>query len=108
MRRAPHGNSYRWCVVVRTNFSSLRFLVVEDNAHMRRLLRTILHGFGSREVFEADDGASGLEGFFHHGPDIIITDWVMPILDGLEMTNMIRQPDSKPNPFVPIIMLTGH
>lgn len=94
--------------MVRVDFTRLRLLVVEDNAHMRRLLRTILHGFGSRDVFEAEDGASGLEAFVHYGPDIIITDWVMPILDGLEMTNMIRQHDSKPNPFVPIIMLTGH
>jgi two-component system, chemotaxis family, chemotaxis protein CheY len=94
--------------MVRVNFSRLRFLVVEDNAHMRRILRTMLHGFGSREVFEADDGASGLEAFAHYGPDIIITDWVMPIFDGVELTNMIRQPGAKPNPFVPIIMLTGH
>ena len=73
---------------------------------MRRIVRTLLHGFGSRDVFEADDGASGLEAFMHHGPDII-TDWMMPIFDGLELTSMIRQPNAKPNPCVPIIMLTG-
>jgi len=86
-------------MAVRVDFQRLRFLVVEDNAHMRRILSTLLHGFGSRDVFEADDGASGLEAFAHHGPDIIITDWMM--------TNMIRQPAAKPSPFVPIIMLTG-
>jgi two-component system, chemotaxis family, chemotaxis protein CheY len=94
-------------MAVRVDFQRLRFLVVEDNAHMRRILRTLLHGFGSRDVFEADDGASGLEAFAHYGPDIIITDWMMPIFDGLELTNMIRQPAAKPSPFVPIIMLTG-
>jgi CheY-like chemotaxis protein len=93
--------------MVRVDFQRLRFLVIEDNSHMRRILRTLLHGFGSRDVFEADDGASGLEAFSHYGPDIIITDWMMPIFDGLELTNMIRQPGAKPNPFVPIIMLTG-
>jgi DNA-binding response OmpR family regulator len=62
---------------------------------------------GSREVFEAEDGASGLEATVHHCPDIIITDWMMPIFDGIELTSMIRNPDAKPNPFVPIIMLTG-
>jgi hypothetical protein len=30
-------------------------LVIEDSAHMRRILRTLLHGFGAREVYEADD-----------------------------------------------------
>jgi len=33
---------------------------------------------------------------------------VMPIFDGLELTQMIRQPGTNANPFVPIIMLTGH
>src|SRR5690606_17243350 len=47
--------------MVRIDFNRLRFLVIDDNAHMRRILRTLLHGFGAREVFEAEDGASGLE-----------------------------------------------
>jgi len=38
----------------------------------------------------------------------VITDWVMPIFDGLELTQMIRQPGANANPYVPIIMLTGH
>jgi DNA-binding response OmpR family regulator len=41
-------------------------------------------------------------------PDIVITDWAMPIFDGIELTQMIRQPGASANPFVPIIMLTGH
>ncbi len=41
-------------------------------------------------------------------PDIVITDWAMPIFDGLELTQMIRQPGANANPYVPIIMLTGH
>ena len=94
--------------MVRIDFNKLRFLVIDDNAHMRRILRTLLHSFGTREVYEAEDGASGLEAFMHHIPDIVITDWVMPIFDGLELTQMIRQPGANPNPYVAIIMLTGH
>jgi two-component system chemotaxis response regulator CheY len=92
----------------RIDFSKLRFLVIDDNAHMRRILRTLLHGFGAREVYEAEDGAAGLESFVHHLPDILIVDWVMPIFDGLELTRMIRQPTGNANPYVAIIMLTGH
>jgi len=94
--------------MVRIEFNRLRFLVIDDNAHMRRMLRTLLHGFGAREVHEAEDGAAGLEAFTHHMPDIVITDWAMPIFDGLELTQMIRQPDANSNPYVAIIMLTGH
>ncbi|WP_020184591.1 response regulator [Methylopila sp. 73B] len=94
--------------MIRVDFTKLRILVVDDNAHMRRIVRTLLHGFGAREVYEAEDGASGLEMFTTHLPDIIIVDWAMPIFDGVELTHMIRKPDSAINPYVPIIMLTGH
>ena len=46
--------------------------------------------------------------YSHYVPDIVITDWSMPIFDGLELAQMIRQPESKGNPYAPIIMLTGH
>jgi CheY-like chemotaxis protein len=92
----------------RIDFNRLRFLVIDDSAHMRRILRALLHGFGAREVYEAEDGASGLESFTHFMPDIVILDWVMPIFDGLELAQMIRQPGANANPYVPIIMLTGH
>jgi CheY-like chemotaxis protein len=94
--------------MVRIEFNRLRFLVIDDNAHMRRILRTLLHGFGAREVHEAEDGATGLEAFTTFIPDIVITDWAMPIFDGLELTQMIRQPGANSNPYVAIIMLTGH
>jgi len=93
---------------MRLDISGLRFLIIDDNAHMRRIVKTLLHGYGVREVYEAEDGASGLEAFQSYSPDIIITDWVMPVFDGCELTQMIRRPDSKMNPYVPIIMLTGH
>jgi two-component system chemotaxis response regulator CheY len=94
--------------MARINFNRLRFLVIDDNAHMRLILRTLLHSFGTREVYEAEDGAAGLEAFTHYTPDIVLTDWTMPIFDGLELTQMIRQPGANANPYVPIIMLTGH
>src|SRR5947209_489968 len=92
----------------RIDFNKLRFLVCDDNPHMRRILRTLLHSFGAREVYEAEDGATALEMYSHYVPDIVITDWSMPIFDGLELAQMIRQPESKGNPYAPIIMLTGH
>jgi CheY-like chemotaxis protein len=94
--------------MIRIDFNRLRFLIVDDNVHMRRILRTLLHGFGSREVYEAEDGATGLERFTKSAPDIVFVDWAMPIFDGLEFARMIRQPEANANPFVPIIMLTGH
>ncbi len=47
-------------IMVRIDFNRLRFLVIDDNAHM--------HGFGAREVYEAEDGAAGLKAFTHYYP----------------------------------------
>jgi two-component system, chemotaxis family, chemotaxis protein CheY len=94
--------------MIRIEFNKLRFLVVDDNVHMRRMLRALLLGFGSREVHEAADGAAGLKAFHQFTPDIVILDWAMPLVDGLEFARKIRQPDSHASPFTPIIMLTGH
>jgi CheY-like chemotaxis protein len=94
--------------MLQIDFNKLRFLVVDDNLHMRRILRTLLHGFGARDVVEAEDGAAALEAFSTSNPDIVFLDWEMPIFDGLELVQMIRQPGANANPFVPIIMLTGH
>lgn len=93
---------------MRVDYSKLRFIVIDDNTYMRRVFKALLHGFGAREVLEAEDGAAGLEAFMTYAPDVVILDWEMPILDGLEVTRMIRQPTTSVNPFVPIIMVTGH
>ena len=90
------------------DFDFLRFLVVDDNAHTRSVVRALLQGFGVREIYEADDGATGLEACIHFMPDIVLTDWVMPNLDGLELTRVIRQPGINADPDVPIIMLSSY
>lgn len=89
------------------DLSSLTFLVVDDSAYMRTILRTMLQGFGARRIVEAEDGASGLEAMDRANPDIVVLDWVMPILDGADMVRMIRNPQN-PFAYVPIIMVTGH
>lgn len=94
--------------MIRIDFHRLKFLVIDDNAHMRRIVRQLLHGFGSREILDAEDGAAGLEVFAAQKPDIVITDWAMPVYDGIEFTKAIRNSDSPVTRFVPIIMLSGH
>lgn len=89
-------------------FDELRFVVVDDNAHMRRIVRTLLRAFGSREIYESEDGASGLEAVEAFSPDILIADIKMPIFDGIELTRMIRNPDGCRHPFLPIIVLTAY
>ena len=93
--------------MLRLDIQRLSFLIVDDNAHMRRIIRTLLHGFGGRDIHEAADGPSGLEAFNAHVPDILLTERVMPIFGGLELTEMIRQSEDSANPFAPIIMISS-
>ena len=89
-------------------FERMSIAIVDDNAHIRRLLRSILHSFGCREVYEAEDGAAGLEILETNRPDIVILDLMMPMFDGFDFIRTVRNPKSCKTPRVPIIMLTGY
>ena len=94
--------------MIKIPFEHMSFAVIDDNAHIRRLLRSILHSFGCRDVYEAEDGAAGLEVVETHAPDIVIVDLVMPLFDGFDFVRTVRNPKGCKTPRVPIIMLTGH
>jgi two-component system chemotaxis response regulator CheY len=89
-------------------FDRLKILVVDDNAHMRKLVTTILQAFGVVQIYEADNGQRAWTVVRESNPDVIIADWVMDGMSGIEMVQMLRSNPQSPNPFVPVIMLTGH
>lgn len=80
--------------------SGPRILVVDDEPAIRRFLRTALaaHGY---QVFEAGDGQAGLEGVIAHRPDLIILDWGLPDMPGVEVVRRLREWSR-----LPIILLT--
>jgi len=89
-------------------FDRLKILVVDDNVHMRKLVTTILQAFGVTQLFEAENGERAWTALREHNPDILVVDWVMPGMSGLDLVQMIRTDPQAPNPFLPVIMLTGH
>lgn len=89
-------------------FENLKALIVEDNGHMRSLLRALLNSAGIRDVVEAANGQAGLEALREHKSDLVLTDMIMKPMDGLELTRHVRTDERSPNPFVPIIMISGH
>lgn len=90
------------------DLSPLHCLIVDDNANMRKLVATILYGLGIKNIREASDGAEAIEILSEFPADIVILDWVMSPEDGIEFTRHVRSKTESPNPFLPIIMLTGH
>lgn len=87
--------------------SNLRFLLVDDHPQIRLLVRTILHALGAREIFDATDGGEGLKVATEVEPDIIITDWAMEPMSGIEMVRTLRKSNNSMLQFMPVIMLTG-
>lgn len=68
----------------------LRVLVVDDDAAIRAVLRSLLTKSGY-QVFEAANGQQGLEMALEVRPQLMIVDWIMPEMDGLEMVRALRQ-----------------
>jgi two-component system, chemotaxis family, chemotaxis protein CheY len=89
-------------------FDTLKVLIVEDNTHMRVLLRTILNSIGVRDIAEAGNGQAALALLRERKPDLVLTDLAMKPMDGLQFTRCVRNDEQSPNPFVPIIMITGY
>ncbi|HEV2562364.1 MAG TPA: response regulator [Rhizomicrobium sp.] len=89
-------------------FDRLKILVVDDNPHMRRLVVEILRAFGVVQIPEAADAQSAWKIMRENNPDVVVLDWMMEGMTGLELAKMARTSSASANPFVPIIMLTGY
>lgn len=90
------------------DLSELSFLVIDDNAHMISIIKTLLKGFGARKIHEATDAADAFEEFRATHVDIILLDYALDTLDGVEFAQLVRTAKDSPNPYIPIIMLTAH
>jgi len=90
------------------DLSQLTFLIVDDNSYMVSIIKTLLKGLGAQDIREANDAAEGFEEFQANSIDIIILDYVLQTLDGIEFCQLVRKAKDSPNPYVPIIMLTAH
>jgi two-component system chemotaxis response regulator CheY len=88
--------------------AALKVLVVDDESTMRKVTRSLLHVIGIQDVYDANDGRSGLEAICRWNPDVVILDWSMPSPNGPEFVRHVRAPGHFPYPDVPIIMLTAH
>jgi CheY-like chemotaxis protein len=89
-------------------YDLLKILLVDDNHYMRVLLAEILRALGVQHIFEAGDGAQGLQMLRDHQIDVVMTDLSMQPLDGIDFVRMIRTSPDSANPMIPVVMITGH
>lgn len=86
----------------------LKVLLIEDNEHFRRLVKTILHAVNIRDVAEAGNGAEALDLLRTFEADFCIADWRMEGMDGMAFVRAVRTAPDSPNPYLPIIMCSGY
>ncbi|MFZ2149347.1 MAG: response regulator [Sedimentisphaerales bacterium] len=81
-----------------------KVLVVDDEVHIVHVVAIKLRNNGY-EVLSADNGAEAFELACKERPDIIVTDYQMPVMSGLELVEKLRQRQETKN--IPVIMLTA-
>ncbi len=81
-----------------------KILVVDDNKKNRKLLRVILVNSGY-EVYEAENGKEGLEAVQRIFPDLVLMDYRMPVLDGIEATKEIKSRSATAG--IPVFIVTS-
>lgn len=75
---------------------------------MRMLLVEILRALGATQIFEAEDGATGMRVLREQDIDIVLADLSMQPVGGIDFLRLIRTAPDSPNPMAPVIMITGH
>ena len=82
-----------------------KILIVEDNEMNRDMLSRRLERKGF-DIVMAEDGQKGVDMAKSENPDLILMDLGLPVIDGWEATNQIKNDDKTKN--IPIIVLTAH
>jgi two-component system chemotaxis response regulator CheY len=83
----------------------MKFLVVDDFATMRRIIRNLLKELGFTNIDEADDGIAALAKLKGGGFDFVVSDWNMPNMTGIELLRAIR--DDEALMHLPVLIVTA-
>jgi two-component system chemotaxis response regulator CheY len=84
---------------------NMKVMIVDDFATMRRILRNILKQIGFKNIIEADDGKNALKELKKEKVDLIMCDWNMPEMPGIELLKSIRSDDELKD--IPFVMVTA-
>jgi len=85
--------------------TNIKILIVDDFSTMRKIIRNILTQLGFKNILEADDGTTALEILKKEKVDLIISDWNMPKMSGLELLKAVRSDENLKD--IPFVMVTA-
>lgn len=84
---------------------NIKILVVDDFATMRKVVRNLLKQVGYEDIVEAEDGVMALRTLKSQKIDVIISDWNMPNMSGLELLKAVRADEELAK--TPFLMVTA-
>ena len=84
---------------------SIKILIVDDFATMRKVIRNLLKQGGYENIVEAEDGVAALKILQSQKVDFVISDWNMPNMSGLELLKAVRGSDELKE--LPFLMVTA-
>ena len=90
------------------SIKELNVLIVEDDRHMRMLIRNVVFALGVQDVAEASDGQTAVEELKAFRADLMLVDLKMEPIGGIEFVRRLRADADNPYRFVPVIMITAH
>ena len=85
--------------------TSIKVLVVDDFATMRRIVKGALKQLGFKDIIEAEDGKAAFDELKKEKVGLIVSDWNMPNMTGLELLKAVRSDDSLKD--IPFLMVTA-
>lgn len=89
------------------DLQSINILIIEPNQFMRAIIRRIITTFGVRTISDCSNIETALEMFKAAPADLVFSDW-SPKLNGLELLEKLRNKETSPNPFVPVVLVTAN
>lgn len=84
---------------------NMKVLIVDDFSTMRRILKNILGQLELKNISEADDGATAVDFLKDNKPDLIISDWNMPKMTGIDLLRYVRETDGLSD--IPFLLVTA-
>ena len=83
----------------------MKILIVDDFSTMRRIIKNLLRDLGFANTSEADDGVTALPLLQSNQFDLLVTDWNMPGMTGIELLKEVRNDDRLKH--LPVLMVTA-
>ncbi|MCK4864277.1 MAG: chemotaxis response regulator CheY [Gammaproteobacteria bacterium] len=85
----------------------MKILVVDDFSTMRRIIKNLLRDLGFNNTSEADDGLTALPMLKSGKFDLLVTDWNMPGMQGIDLLKAVRADDDESLKNIPVLMVTA-